>query len=79
MSELVNIHWNICQHYNATHWYEQKPQPVAETDNAAILSDFAIHTDKKIHGNKPDITIKGHKNNSFIELMFPMDRNLSTI
>lgn len=48
MSELVNIHWNICQHYNAPHWYEQKPQPVAETDNAAILSYFAIHTDKKV-------------------------------
>ena len=55
------------------------PQPVVETDNATILWDFVIHTDRRIDANKPDILIKDHKNNSrlLVELMFPMEKNLS--
>ena len=76
------IHWKICQHFNVKcekNWYEHKPKPVVETKNATILWDFAIHTDRKIDANKPDITIKDHKNNVclMVELMFPMDKNLS--
>ena len=45
-----------------------------------MLWDFAIHADRKIDATKPDITIKDHKNNSCLlaELMFPMDKNLSS-
>ena len=35
---------------------------------------------QKIDANKPDITIKDHKRNSYllVELMSPMDKNLSS-
>ena len=43
--------------------------------SAEILWDFVIHTDRKIDANKPNITIKDHKNNSFllVELMFQLE------
>ena len=71
------------RHYKAPYhknWYEHKSEPAVETDSATILWDFAIHTDRKIGANKPDNTIKDHKNNSclLIGLMFPMDKNLSS-
>ena len=74
---LVHDVINLLYHKN---WYENKPEPVVETESATILWDFAIRTDRKINANKPDITIKDHKNNSclLVELMFPMDKNLSS-
>ena len=50
--------------YNAPYaknWYEHKPQKVIEAEIATILWDFSIHTDRTIQVNKPDITIKDHK------------------
>ena len=57
------IHWKICQHCNAPYaknWSEHKAQKVVETESAKILWDFSIHTNRTIHANKPDITIKDH-------------------
>ena len=76
------IHWKICQHYNAPYaknWYKHKPQKVVETESATILWNFSIHTDRTIQGNKPDITIKHHKEKSckLIDFTFPMDINIS--
>ena len=62
-----HIHWKICQHYNALYaknWCEHKLQKVVETESATILWDFSIHKDRTIQGNKPDITIKYHKENN---------------
>ena len=72
------IHWKICQHYNALYaknWYKYKPQKVAEAECATVLWDFSIHTD----ANKPDITIKDHKQKTckLIDFRFPMDINIS--
>lgn len=42
-----------------------------------MLWDFTGHTDRKINA-KNQFTIKDHKNNClFIELIFPLDKNLS--
>ena len=61
-------------------WYQHKPEPVVATESATIVWYFVIHTDRKIYANKPDIKIKYHKNNSYllVELIFPMDKNLSS-
>ena len=77
------IHWKICQHYKVQYhknWYEHKPELVVETESVTIPWNFAIHTDRKIDANKPDITIRDHKINSclLVELMFPKDKNLSS-
>ena len=75
-----NIHWKVCQYCKASYhknWYEHKPEPVFETESARILWDFAIHTNRKICANRPDITIKDHENNPCLlfELIFPVDKN----
>ena len=69
---------NITIHHTKN-WYEHKPQPVVETDYSTIVWHFAVHTDGKVDANKPDITIKYCENNSclLIELVFPMENNLS--
>ena len=56
------IHWKICQHKAsyAKNWYKHKPQKVAETENATILCNFSIGTDRTMQTNKPDITLKDH-------------------
>ena len=78
VSTFIGRSTNITLHYHKN-WYEYKPEPVVETESTTILWDFAIHTDRKIVANKPDITIKNHKNNSclLVELKFPMNKNLS--
>ena len=76
------IYWKICQHYKAPYaknWYKHKPQKVAETESTAILWDFSIHTDRTIQANKPDMTMKYHKEKTckLIDFTFPMDKNIS--
>ena len=71
-----NKHYKAPYHKN---WYEHKPEPVFEKEGTTIIWDFAIDTHGKIDANKPDITIKDHKNKSVMtELLFPMDKNLSS-
>ena len=77
------IHWKIWQQYNspfAKNWYKQKPQKVVETESVTILWDFPIRTDRAIQANKPDITIKDHREKTFklMDFTFPMDINIST-
>ena len=77
------IHWKICQYYNAPYvknWYKHKPQKVLKTESATVLWDFSIHTDRTIQVNKPDITIKDHKEKTckLIDFTFSMDINIRT-
>ena len=83
MTESVNT--SIGKPANTTKPYTIKAgmninQNLLLKQSATIFWDFAIHTDRKIDANKPDTTIKDHKNNSclLVELMFPMDNNLSS-
>ena len=76
------LHWRICQHYNAQHaehWYEHHPEPVTEANDATILWDFTIHTDRSVKANRPDITVKDHKEKTclLIDMTVPSDRNVS--
>ena len=76
------IHWKICQYYNAPYvknWYKHKPQKVLKTESATVLWDFSVHTDRTIQVNKPDITIKDHKEKTckLIDFTFSMDINIS--
>ena len=55
------MHWKICKHYNTavtSKWYEHKPNTVVEGKDVVILWDMAIHTDKEITANRPDIVIR---------------------
>ena len=77
------IQWKICQQYNssfAKNWFKQKPQKVVETESVTVLWDFPARTNRTIQANKPDITIKDHREKTFklIDFTFPMDINIST-
>ena len=51
------LHWRIFQHYNvphAEHWYEHHTGPVTEGNDATILWDFTIHTDRSVKANRSD-------------------------
>ena len=38
-------------------YYNHEPQPVYESSNNKLLSDFKIQTDNKVEHNKPDIVV----------------------
>ena len=48
------IHWKVCQNYNIMtsedKLYEQKPETVVENEQAAILCNKPIHTDRRNKG-----------------------------
>ena len=74
------IHWKLCQHYNfpcAEQWYNHHPEKVVQDKDITILWDFEIHTDRHIKANRPDITIKNHKDGTclLIDMTVPSDRN----
>ena len=54
------LHWNLCKHHELNHnakWYEHKPDIVQENDNAKLLWDIHIQTDKVLEHSKPDIVL----------------------
>ena len=42
-------------------WYEQQPEPITEAKELIILRDFVINTERKIKGNRPNISVKDYK------------------
>ena len=58
----AQLHLDICKHYvikvDAQHWYEHDPERVMENENATILWDHQVKTDRHIPCNKPDIIIQ---------------------
>ena len=45
------VHWNLCQKYQmpcSNKWNEHQPQPVTENENAKLLWDYSIRTDRVI-------------------------------
>ena len=54
------LHWNLCKKYNlpaADKWWEHKIEKVLQNNEAKILWDFKIQTDKHMAHNIPDITV----------------------
>ena len=56
-----------------------KPETVVENEQATILGNMPIHTDREIRANKPDIIIRDHTNQRcwIIDMAVPLDRNAS--
>ena len=76
------IHWKICKHYNikvTDKYYEHEPKTVTENNEATILWDMPIQTDREIKANRPDIVVKDRKQRTcqLIEISVPTERNTS--
>ena len=55
----AHMHWKICKEFGIEvkeRWYEHEPKTVTENDSVTILWDMAIHTDRTIAANRPDIS-----------------------
>ena len=74
----------MCQDYDietANKWYEHKPETVVHStdNNITILWDMAVHTDRTITANRPDIIVKDLTNFTckLIDMTIPSDRNIA--
>ena len=72
------VHWNLCKKYQmpcSNKWYEHQPQPVTENENAKLLWDYSIRTDRVIPAHRPDLTLVDKTINkvSLIDVAVPWD------
>ena len=72
------LHWNLCKHHELNHyakWYEHNPDIVQENDNAKLLWDMHIQTDKVLEHSKPDIVLLDKRSRicSIIDIACPFD------
>ena len=56
-------------------WYEHQPQPVTENENAKLLWDYSIRTDRVIPAHRPYVTLVNKTNNkvSLMDAAVPWD------
>ena len=55
------IHWEVCKEYGiecSDKWYKHSPKNVEDNEEAKLLWDFTIQTDREIHYRRPDIVIQ---------------------
>ena len=54
------------------------PKPVYEKGDVTVLWNQAVHTDREVTANRPDIMIKNTKEKTFtlIDVAIPADRNV---
>ena len=81
-SAAAYVHWNICNDLGiktSDKWYEHQPDTVINTDTHTVIWDMAVHTDRHIGANRPDIIIKDKVNSTckLIDMTVPCDRNVS--
>ena len=74
--ETINHNWNLCKKYQmpcSNKWYDHHPQPVTENENAKLLWDYSIRTDRVIPAHQPDLTLINKTNNkvSLIDVVVP--------
>ena len=72
----IAVHWNLYKKYLmpcSNKWYEHQPQPVTENENAKLLWDYSIRTDRVIPAHRPDLTLVNKTINkvSFIDATVP--------
>ena len=76
------LHWAICKHYNIAvkdKYYEHEPSTVEDNEEATIMWDMPIQTDREIKANRPDIVVKNKKEKTclLIDMSIPTERNTS--
>ena len=59
-------------------WYTHMPKPVCEEGDVTVLWNQAVHTDREVTSNRPDIVIKNKKEKTCtpIDVAIPADRNV---
>jgi len=71
-NEYLMRHNKVCTHLNYSirkalsiettdKWYTHMPKPVCEEVDVTVLWNQAVHTDREVTANRPDIIIKNKK------------------
>ena len=88
-NEYLMRHDKVCAHFRYSickalgiettdKWYQHMPKPVYEEGDVTVLWNQAVHTDREVTGNRPDIIIKNkkEKTRTLIDVAIPADRNV---
>jgi len=75
------LHYSICKALGidtADKWYTHIPKPVYERGDVTVLWNQAVHTDREVTANRPDIIIKNKKEKTctLIDVAILADRNV---
>ena len=75
------LHYSICKALGTEttdKWYTHIPKPVCEEGDITVLWNQAVHTDREVTANRPDIIIKNkkEKTRTLIDVAIPTDRNV---
>ena len=58
------MHYSVCKALGfetTDKWYTHMPKPVCEKVDVTVLWNQAVHTDREVTANRPDIIIKKKK------------------
>ena len=77
----THLQYSICKALSIEttgKWYTHMPKPVYEERDVTALWNQAVHTDKEVRANRPDIIIKNKKEKTctLIDVAVPADRNI---
>ena len=77
----THLHYSICKALgieSTDKWYTHIPKPVCEDGNVRVLWNQAVHTDREVTANRPDIIIKNKNEKicTLIDVAIPADRNV---
>jgi len=77
----THLHYSICKALGietTDKWYTHIPKPVCEDGDVTLLWNQAVHTEREVTANSPDIIIKNKKEKTctLIDVAIPADRNV---
>ena len=77
----THLRYSICKALGfetTDKWYTHMPKPVCEKGDVTVLWNQAVHTDREVTANRPDIIIKNKKEKTctLIDVAIPVDRNV---
>jgi hypothetical protein len=78
---MSNLQYSICKALGTEttdKWYTHMPKPVFEEGDVTVLWNQAVHTDREVTANRPDIITKNKKEKTctLIDVAIPADRNV---
>jgi len=75
----AHLHYSVCKASGietTDKWYTHKSKPVYEEGDVTVLWNQAVHTDREVTTNRPDIIIKNKKEKTctLVDMAIPADR-----
>ena len=79
--DFTHLHYSICKVLGAETTdkrFTHMPKPVYEEGDVTVLWNQAVHTDRDVIANRPDIIIKSKNEKicTLIDVTIPADRNV---